>query len=263
MRLVHVLERLLSDRFLDPVNPDNLHNNGNTERGFLRFDYASPDFKDTVRITALIGHTHRDVPNTYTQEAAGQDQQVKSRDENFNLGWTHLLSSKATFDLTASARLARFQLFPSVNDTPVTATSDRTLDNYSVTPSFTYASGIHEVKVGGIYKSFPIDETFSFGLTDPAFNDPQSDGYNPDLAPYDLTRGGQPLFFQGKRTGTLLRAATSRTTSGTRASLRTWACATTTTICRPPRTSFSPASVSPTTSRRRGPSCGPPTTGSS
>ncbi len=123
-----------SDRFLDPVNPDNLHNTGNTERGFLRFDYASPSFKDTVRITALIGHTHRDVPNTYTQETAGQDQEVKSQDENFNLGWTHLLSSKATLDLTASARLAKFQLFPSANDTPVTATSDRTLDNYSVTP---------------------------------------------------------------------------------------------------------------------------------
>jgi hypothetical protein len=191
-----------SDRFLDPVNPDNLHNNGNTGRAFLRFDYAAPDLKDTVRVTALIGRTHRDVPNTYGQETAGQDQQVKSRDENFGVGWTHLLSSRATLDLTASARLAKFQLLPSANDTPVTATSERTLDNYSIAPSFTFAWGAHEVKVGGVYKSFPIDEAFGFGLTDPGFNDPESDGYNADLAPYDLSRGGQPLVFQGKATGT-------------------------------------------------------------
>jgi hypothetical protein len=53
-----------------------------------------------------------------------------------------------------------------------------------------------------VVKRFPIEETFSFGLTDPAFNDPASAGYNPDLAPYDLTRGGQPLVFRGQQTGT-------------------------------------------------------------
>jgi hypothetical protein len=193
-----------SNRFLDPVNPDNLHNTGDTQRGFLRLDYASDDLKDQVRLTALVGRTRRDVPNTYTQEAALQDQEVKSRDQNYNLGWTHLLSAKAALDVNASARLSRFQLLPSANDTPVLAHSDRTLDNYSLTPSFSYASGHHELKVGGLVKRFPIDEDFSFGITDPAFNDPEADGYNPDLAPYDLSRGGQPLVFHGKRAGTYL-----------------------------------------------------------
>ena len=68
-----------SDRFLDPVNFDNLYNNGNTGRGFLRLDHASSDLQTHLRFTALLGNTNRDVPNTYTQETAGQAQRVHSR----------------------------------------------------------------------------------------------------------------------------------------------------------------------------------------
>ena len=191
-----------SDRFLDPVNFDNLHNNGNTQRGFLRLDYASPDLTNLVRFTALLGRTERDVPNTYQQADAGQDQLVKSYDQNYNLGWTHVLSGKATFDMNAYARLARFELFPSSNDTPVTASSDRRLDNYGITPSVSWISGAHDVKVGGVFKRFPIKESFQFGITDPGFNDPEADGYNANLAPYDLTRGGVLFDFSAERTGT-------------------------------------------------------------
>ena len=56
-------------------------------------------------------------------------------------------------------------------------------------------------KVGVQWKRFPIREAFSFGITDPAFNDPSSDDSNPNLAPYDLTRGGQPFDFSGARSG--------------------------------------------------------------
>ena len=65
-----------SDRFLDPVNFDNLHNRGNTERGFLRLDRQSSDQKSSFRFTTLLGATRRDVPNTFTQEASGQNQKV-------------------------------------------------------------------------------------------------------------------------------------------------------------------------------------------
>jgi hypothetical protein len=191
-----------SDRFLDPVNPDNLHNVGNTQRGFLRLDYASEDLKDQVRFTALLGRTNRDVPNTYTQESAAQDQTVESRDQNYNLGWTHVLSPRATFDAAAFGRLSSFKLFPSPNDTPVQALSDRTLDNYGANAALNWSTTHHEIKVGGVIKRFPIEERFRFGITDPGLNDPDADGYNPDLAPYDLTRGGTLFDFNAKRTGT-------------------------------------------------------------
>jgi hypothetical protein len=195
-----------SDRFLDPVNPDNLHNAGNTERAFLRLDFAAPKMTDIFRLTVLAGLTNRDVPNTYIQEAAGQNETVKSRDTNVNFGWMHVLSSTATFDLNAFARFSTFQLFSSLNDTPVRAESDRSLDNYGLAPSFTWAAGAQEIKVGGVFKVFPIDECFSFGITDPALNDPASSDYDPNLAAYDLTRGGSLFNFRGQRTGTYYAA---------------------------------------------------------
>ncbi len=195
-----------SDRFLDPVNPDNLHNVGETGRAFLRLDYANSKMTDLLRLTVLAGGTNRDVPNTYTQEAAGQNQTVKSQDENINLGWTHVFSPSATFDLIAFARFSKFELIPSANDTPVTASSDRTLDNYGLTPSFTWVHGPHEIKAGAVLKEFPIDEHFIFGITDPALNDPSSPDYNPNLAPYDLTRGGSLFDFSSRRTGTYAAA---------------------------------------------------------
>ena len=195
-----------SDRFLDPVNFANLHNHGNTQRGFVRLDYASDDLKDQLRFTALVGRTDRDVPNTFSQQDAGQDETVKSRDQNYNLGWTHLLSPHATFNASGFARLSSFKLFPSPNDTPVTAISDRTLNNFGANAAMTLGSDHHDIKIGGVIKRFPIEETFSFGLTDPTLNDPDSDGYNPDLAPYDLTRGGTLFTFHGKRTGTYAAA---------------------------------------------------------
>ena len=149
-----------SDRFLDPVNFDNLHNTGQSQRGFLRLDYASDDLSDQLRFTVLVGRTNRDVPNTFSQQDAGQDQQVRSRDENYNLGWTHTLSSKATLEASAFGRVARFELLPSALDTPVTARSDRSLDNYGSSATVNWSADSHnEVKVGGIVKRFPIEET--------------------------------------------------------------------------------------------------------
>ncbi|HEV2719013.1 MAG TPA: carboxypeptidase regulatory-like domain-containing protein, partial [Thermoanaerobaculia bacterium] len=190
-----------SDRFTDPVNFDNLHNTGNTERGFLRLDASTPDSHNSLRFTALVGATHRDVPNTYTQEAAGQDERVRTQDENLNLGWQSILSQTSLFEIVAFGRFSKFHLTPSGNDTPVIATSDRALNNYGLSPSFTWTTAKQEVKIGANLKRYPIRELFSFGITDPGLNDPTSPDFNPNLAPYDLTRGGAPFVFSDRRTG--------------------------------------------------------------
>ncbi len=192
-----------SDRFVDPVNFDSLHNSGNTARGFLRLDWA-PDPSNTFRLTMLAGRTNRDVPNTYTQQSAGQDQRVFTRDANYNVGYQGVLSSNAVLDVSGFARLSTFELDSSPGDTPAQATSRRSLDNFGLAPSITWATGVHEFKVGGELKRFPIEERFTFGITDPALNDPSSPDYNPNLAPYDLTRGGSIFAFRQRRTGTYL-----------------------------------------------------------
>jgi hypothetical protein len=183
-----------SDYFTDAPNPDNLNNAGNTQRGFVRLDAASPGFSNAFRLSALLGRTDRDVPNRYSQEDAGQAEKVQTNDQNYNLGWQNVLSASTVLDVTAYARLARFTLYPSAGDTPITADSKRSLNNFGITPSFSWTTGMHEIKVGGVFKAYPMQEFFRFGITDPTFNDPESPDYNPNIAPYDLTRGGS--FFE-------------------------------------------------------------------
>jgi hypothetical protein len=191
-----------SDYFTDPVNPSNLNNSGNTQRVFLRLDSATPGLSNALRFTALLGRTDRHVTNTYTQEANGQDKPVQTYDQNYNLGWQNVLSPSTVIDVTAFGRLTRFTLYQSTGDTPILADSNRSIDNYGVAPSLTWTNGAHEIKMGAILKKFPIREFFRFGITDPAFNDPNSESYNPNIAAFDLTRGGAPFEFESSRTGT-------------------------------------------------------------
>jgi outer membrane receptor protein involved in Fe transport len=189
-----------SDRFLDPVSFDNFHNHGTTRRGFLRYDLA-PDSSDSLRLTANGGKTDRDVTNLPSQEEVGQDQRVSSKDWNLNLGYQRVIGSSSVFDGQVYGRDNRLELLPSAGDTPVTAEQNRSLGNQGVSLSLTQAFGANELKVGGQWKRFPIRETFSFGITDPGFNDPDSEEFNPNLAPFDLTRGGAPFVFSGSKTG--------------------------------------------------------------
>ena len=194
-----------SDRFLDPPNFDNLNNHGNTERIFLRLDLADEGSRNAFRISGLLGRTDRDVPNTFSQQATDTTNRVQTNDWNANVGWQTILSSTAVLDTTAFARNNRYTYYGSPNDPSVIANERRSLDNYGVQPVLTIQVGqSNEIKAGAIYKLYPIKERFSFGITDPNLNDPTSSGYNPNLAPYDLSRGGSPFQFEASRKITYL-----------------------------------------------------------
>ncbi|MBC7928358.1 MAG: carboxypeptidase regulatory-like domain-containing protein, partial [Bryobacteraceae bacterium] len=64
---------LKSNRYLDQVSIDNLHNGGNSERGFARFDYH-PSAVDQVRVNVMLGRSSLQLANLRSQHAAGQDQ---------------------------------------------------------------------------------------------------------------------------------------------------------------------------------------------
>jgi hypothetical protein len=196
-----------SDRFLDPVNFDNLHNHGDTERAFLRLDSTTPGGTDSFRLSGLIGRTNRDVPNTFSQDATNTDNTVETNDWNANLGWQHVFGPTTVLDTTFFARDNRYTYRGSANDPSVITNSKRSLPNYGVQPTLSIQAGsANELKFGAVLKSYPIKERFSFGITDPNLNDPTSDSYNPNLAPYDLTRRGTFFRFDGSKTITYLAA---------------------------------------------------------
>jgi Carboxypeptidase regulatory-like domain len=189
-----------SDHFLDPVSFDNFHNHGTTRRGFFRYDLA-PGESSSLRFTGNGGKTDRDVTNLPSQQEAGQDQRVSSTDWNANLGYQVIAGRGTVFEVQVYGRDNRLKLLPSAGDTPVTAEQNRSLANQGTNLALSQEVGPNVFKVGIQAKRFPINESFRFGITDPGFNDPDADGYNPNLAPYDLTRGGTPFVFHGERTG--------------------------------------------------------------
>ena len=191
-----------SNRFLDSPSLDNLHNGGNAERGFARLDYRATE-KDNLRLSLLAGRSSFQLANLRSQHLNSQQQRRHLRDAAVSLGWVRLISPSTTFDSTTSYRTTVSQLFPSAGDIPVTAALARHLSTFSTFNRLNIVRGRHHVKIGLDYQHFPVSENFFFGITDPHFNDPASQDFNPNLAPFDFTRGGDWFRFSDKGAGNL------------------------------------------------------------
>lgn len=193
---------LKSNRYLDSVSLDNLHNGGNSERAFLRLDYQ-PTSRDTVRMNAIVGRSGFELANLRSQHANLQDQRQLMRDFSVSTGWVRTIDARSTFDVTASYRTAIAQLFGSPGDTPVTADQARHLSTFNLSARYNRIAGIHNFRAGADLQRTPISEFFSFGITNRDFNDPSNDGYLPGLLPHDISRGERPFLFADKLTGKL------------------------------------------------------------
>ncbi len=189
-----------SDRFLDPVNFENLHNHGTTDRFFSRFDWLL-GASDVLRFSVNGGRTDRDVVNLASQQAAGQDQRVHNTDANLNLGWTHLLGADRSLDAALFYRGSTSRLDPTRDlqpgfsdggpDTPVWLRSDRRLDNQGALAGYTQRNGDNTLKVGLQYVRYPLHERFDLAITDPS----QVSGPADPLYPYTAAGGGNILRF--------------------------------------------------------------------
>ncbi len=196
------IRSMKSNRFLDQVSLDNLHNGGNAQRFSSRFDYEAPG-GDRLRLNLMTGRSSFQVANLRSQHTAGQRQRQLLRDASASVGWFKTLSPLSTLDVTASYRTSIAQLFPSAGDTPVEAAQARHLTTVNLGTRYSRIAGAHNLRMGVDLQRFPLSENFSFGITDPSFNDPESEFFNPNLAPQDLTRGGAPFHFSDWRSGRL------------------------------------------------------------
>jgi hypothetical protein len=200
-----------SDRFLDPVNFDNLHNHGETGRVFSRFDWLLTD-QDTLRLSVGGGSTTRDVPNLASQEARGMDQQARNLDANLSLGWTHLLGAEASLETSIFYRSAKARLDPTQDlapgfqgdgpDFPYWAWQDRSLDNQGATVAYQSRRGENTFKAGLQYVRYPIHERFAFAIPD----NTEVTGPQDPLYPYTPAGGGNIFRFDESFAPTLASA---------------------------------------------------------
>jgi Carboxypeptidase regulatory-like domain len=168
---------------------------------------------------------------------ANQHQNITSY--NVAPGYSQVLSSNLLLTANAYVRGDHVTFSPSANpfnDLTASVSQDRRLTNIGGKVDLSYTQSVHSVKFGGQVSVTPLTEKFTLGVTDPAANSPcvLSDGsglpdtstaltspaqcaaagdlistnstnvsgvgFLPGLAPYDLTRGGSFLNFNGSTT---------------------------------------------------------------
>jgi hypothetical protein len=217
-----VIDSDRSGRFLDTPEFYPMHDIGNTETIFDRFDFQ-PDEHDAFHLNLFASRNWFQIPNSYDQPGQDQRQQVTS----FNIapGYQHTFGSTTLLTVNPWVRRDFMNYYPSRNpfeDTPATLAQDRHLLNYGIRADISSVIGRHNFKIGTEIKQTRLFEDFSLGITDLTFNpicvDANGDAagpltvvnpsacpglgltVNPNLAPglvpYDLTRGGSLFRFR-------------------------------------------------------------------
>ncbi|MEP6848293.1 MAG: TonB-dependent receptor, partial [Acidobacteriota bacterium] len=210
-----------SNRFLDAPEFSVIHDNGNSTSLFDRFDY-NPTSKDSFHLNLFFARNRFEIPNTFDQDALGQDQRQRVESVNIAPGYVHVFNGSTVLSINPYYRQDQVSYFPSVNpfsDQTTTIAQRRRLANAGIRGDLSYVKGVNNIKVGGQYQRTFLKEGFQFGLTDAGFNplcfddsgDPvegtecgkgttPNPDFLPGLLPFDLTRGGSLFAFNGRAT---------------------------------------------------------------
>jgi hypothetical protein len=221
-----LLNGIRSGHFLDTPEHVPIHDIGNNESIFDRFDWQ-PGGHDAVHVDMFLARNWFQVPNSYDQ--LSQDQRERVLTWNIAPGYQHTFGPNALWTVNTFSRRDELNYYPSRDpsaDTPITASQTRFLTNYGVKSDFDYVHGKQNIKIGTQIQQTRLLEKFAFGITDPTYNpacldangnelllpgvsDPNAcsnieptytgnPNFQPGIAPYDLTRGGSLFNFNGK-----------------------------------------------------------------
>jgi hypothetical protein len=190
------LNGVRSGRYLDPPEFSALHDVGNNETIFNRFDYQ-PDQNDSLHLNLFFSRAWFQTPNTYDQQIAGQDQRELIMSYNIAPGWVHILNAHSTITVNPYIRRDEVHYDPSRNpfaDLPATVGEGRQLMNVGIKADYAYVNHHNNFKVGVQVQHTFLNENFFLGITQPGF---VAGGADPGLAPFDLTNGGHLFTFGG------------------------------------------------------------------
>ena len=225
------VDGIRSGRFLDSPELTAIHDKGNNGSIFDRLDFE-PTSKDVFHLNLFAARNWFEIPNSYDQLT--QDQRERVMTFNIAPGYQHTLNPHALLTINPYIRKDQVSYYPSRDpfaDTPATQGQSRQLLDWGVRSDLSLSYGRQTIKAGVDLKQTRLDEKFSFGITDPAFNSPCIDAtgtsigdpaltgpgqcaqagfqpntaanpnavapFSPGLLPFDLTRGGGLFNFSG------------------------------------------------------------------
>ena len=192
-----------SNRFLDPVDPRNFHDNGGEASTEFRADRHATD-QDMLRFSGIVQGANFSVPNNEQQEAAGQGQRQEVRHDQESLSWEHTWSPSTLTDAAYFRSHFQSRLLPSEFDTPITAAQDRHHTRQGFFASVSHTTHGHALKAGVEVARVSIGEFFSFAVTDPdaaedaGISDPAMNFTpgNPFLFSQHVSRGTEAVYAQ-------------------------------------------------------------------
>jgi hypothetical protein len=180
---------LNSGRFLDPPEFEVIHDKGNEENVFDRFDYQATQ-NDALHFNFNFTRSWFQNPDSFDDLHIGgtdpfgnpvpqADQRAQIKTFNFAPSWNHVLSPSAVFTLGAFLRHDQYNYYPSNNPFadlgPIqqeTVSQDRGLTNAGFRSDLSYVKGIHNVKGGLSFQNTHLRESTNFGIVDPLLNAP-------------------------------------------------------------------------------------------
>lgn len=212
-------------RFLDPPEFTVMHDKGNEENAFDRFDFTPSD-NDSLSIGLQYTRSWFQTPNSYDMEdhpglvnpitgapLSPSDQRSQIKTLNVAPSWTRTLSPHAVFTFGLYLRKDQYNYYPSrdpfADYSPdllsETVSQSRSLANAGVRTSLSYVKGIHNIKMGITYQHTFLTEGDSYGIVDPAVvpglgcQDANGNALPGTpcaiLQPYDLTEGGSAFAY--------------------------------------------------------------------
>jgi outer membrane receptor protein involved in Fe transport len=154
-----------SSRFLDPVHPDNLHNEGHAFSGGGEIAWSGSPNNILTGVVGF-GRSDFDVPHGEEQEDVGQDQRQRLRQSWQTVSWQRSWSNTVVSQVAAYHRLGSSVLAGSEQDVPLLTDADRSLRRVGVLASLTHQRGRHLFKLGTEAARLSLREDFTFAVTD-------------------------------------------------------------------------------------------------
>ena len=202
---------------------DSVHLNINYSRSW----FQNPNAFDNLNVQNVVSGGTSASPTF--DNVGNTDQRSQIQTFNITPTWTHVINNDAVANVILWARKDFYHYYPSGNPLadlgPIQTASIsqyRTLFDLGGTANLTWTHGIHNVKAGIEYDTTFLREHDNLGVVAPtyAFTAPCADangnplpgysdpsqctganmpnpGYDPDIAPYDLTRGGAFYHYRG------------------------------------------------------------------
>jgi carboxypeptidase family protein/TonB-dependent receptor-like protein len=213
-------------RFLDGPEFGILHDRGNEENLFDRFDYR-PSASNTINLNLGYTRSWFQTPNSYDSQNAtawsgancnnlgysiacnglgpnGQlvgatDQRSQIQTVNIAPAWTHVLSANTVLTVGGFVRQDQYHYYPSDNPfadlvpdlTLQTVGQHRTLSDLGLRANVAYVKGKHNLKIGAVYSDTILTEKDAIGIVDPTANAPclNADG-SPNTNPSITSQAG-------------------------------------------------------------------------